>query len=99
MCALGRAQGEGGGCPRSQNPLIKKPAAVSQPGGSFRQDAAKDTLEAYAPFFLRAAYAFPPSDAVSWQPMDFYTVSERVYQKSIFSGGSAMIERRGAEEK
>ena len=54
-----------------QNPLIKKPAAGSQPGGSFRQDAEKDTLEAYAPIFLRAAYAFPPSDSDEWLPTDF----------------------------
>ena len=35
-----------------------KKVAVPQPGASFRQDAGKDTLEACAPVFLRAASGF-----------------------------------------
>ena len=36
--------------------------AFLQSGGAFRQDAGKDTLEAYAPIFLRAASGFCESD-------------------------------------
>ena len=46
-------------------PYFRSPisGAAPQPGASFRQDAGKDTLEACAPVFIRAASGFRKSDA------------------------------------
>ncbi len=75
----------GAGRRRRVPPLIKKPAAVPQPGGSFRQDAAKDTVEARAPILLRAASAFPESDADAWQTRGFL---HSLFRRRLRSGGA-----------